>query len=47
MKRFKKSEYANAYFEWFTEEVSFEEAKTIYAKYGYTFNEPKFIIKQE
>lgn len=47
MKRFKKSEYANVYFDWFTENVSFEEAKTIYHKYGYTFNEPKFTIKQE
>lgn len=46
MKRFKKSEYTNKYFEWFTEGVAAEEVKNIYFKYGYTFKEPNFYFKK-
>lgn len=42
MKRFKKSEYYARYFNWFTDDVSFEQAKAIYDKYGYEFEEPRF-----
>lgn len=42
MKRFKKSEYYAIYFDWFTEDVTFERAKEIFNKYGYDFEEPRF-----
>lgn len=41
-KRFKSSEYYSVYFDWFTEDVTFQKAKEIYEKYGYDFEEPRF-----
>lgn len=44
MRRFKKSEFYPTYFEWFTPDVQLETVKSIYNKYGYSFDEKAIVF---
>ncbi len=45
--RFNKSKYRKKYFEWYTEDVTIEEVKRIYAKIGIEFKDVVWTIKEK